>query len=69
VTATVIPFPDRMADREPWVAKTQVAKRYGCSTKTIERWAKAGCPSRMEHGRRVFRLSEVETWLCEREAV
>lgn len=65
MTATVIPFPDRMGEREPYVLKVQVASRYGCSTKTIERWISDGCPSTMKNGKRVLMLSAVEAWLSE----
>lgn len=61
----VIQMPNRMADREPYVTKSQVAKRYQLSTKTIERWIGMGCPSRKVQGKRVLQLSAVDAWLSQ----
>jgi phage terminase Nu1 subunit (DNA packaging protein) len=59
----LIPFP-RRNDWEPWVPKLQTASHYGVSTKTVERWVKRGCPSRMIGNRRHFRLSAVDEFLA-----
>ena len=68
-TAQIIAFPDRMAGREPKVTKRRVAAQYDCSTKTVERWMKDGCPHHREPGRTMFVLSEVEAWYQQRRAV
>jgi hypothetical protein len=73
--AHVLRFPAR-TDFDPELSKRELARMWGCSTKTIERYIDAGytqprglrpLPSfTTPLGRRRFRLSEVEAWRAER---
>jgi predicted DNA-binding transcriptional regulator AlpA len=64
--AVVIPFPTR-TDWEPWLTKKQLSAVLGFGTRWIEYRVRDGMPSRRIGGRCMFRLSEVEEWLKERE--
>ena len=64
-TAQIYHFPTRPLVLEQPRNKRFIANYYGVSTKTVERWMKAGCPHHREPGRTVFRLSEVEAWRAE----
>jgi hypothetical protein len=48
---------------EPWLGKAEVAKHFGCSTRSIEIAMKDGLPYRPMFGRSKFRASEVQAWL------
>jgi hypothetical protein len=63
--ASVIAFP-RVAVREPWLSKRQIADYFGRSTRWVELRVREDMPSKMIGGRRGFRLSEVEAWLDRR---
>lgn len=48
---------------EPWVDEPAIARHFGgVSTRTIRRWRAQGMPSRLNGGRRQYRISECETW-------
>lgn len=67
--SNVVAFPKTSAP-ERWITKRQLAHRWVCSTKTIERLVREGMPSKdpadSPSGRRLFRLSECEAWYAER---
>jgi hypothetical protein len=55
---------------EPYVDARMLARHMGVSPSTVKRWVRTGAPSHtwgMARTRR-FRISEVETWLEQREA-
>lgn len=52
---------------EAWLTRTELARLYGVSERTVARWIVEGCPSQTWGARfRRFRLSEVERWLTQR---
>jgi hypothetical protein len=63
---TVLPL-QAGAVQEPWITKRQLAMHCGVSTRTVERWLRAGCPSTLRASKRVFQLSVVDTWLASKE--
>jgi phage terminase Nu1 subunit (DNA packaging protein) len=71
VTGRLVVFPARERDGrawEPWVDEPTIARHFGAvSTRTIRRWRKQGMPSRMNGGRRQYRISECEAWHDARE--
>jgi hypothetical protein len=48
---------------EPWLSKTEVAKHFSCSTRSVEIAMRDGLPYRQLFGRSKFRASEVQAWL------
>jgi hypothetical protein len=64
--AVVIPFPKR-SDWEPWLTKRQLSCVLGFGTRWIEYRVSEGMPSTRIGGRCMFRLSEVEKWLENRD--
>jgi hypothetical protein len=52
---------------EPWMSKASLARHFGVSTRTVERWVSRGCASRTIAGMRRFRLSDVEEFLGDTE--
>lgn len=52
---------------ERWLKKCTIAGLYDADVSTVEGWVRDGCPSRMVGGVRLFRYSEVDAWLTERE--
>jgi phage terminase Nu1 subunit (DNA packaging protein) len=50
---------------EGWCRKPDVARHFGVSVRTVERWPAAGMPSRKASRSLVlFRPSECETWVA-----
>jgi hypothetical protein len=47
---------------EPWLSKAEIARHFGCSTRSIELAMKDGLPYRPIFGRSKFRVSEVQAW-------
>jgi len=53
---------------ENWLTGPQVAKHYGVVPETVRRWRREGMPSHPRGYRLIlYRLSEVERWLKNRE--
>lgn len=50
---------------EPWIDKRVLASTLGVSKRWVEQRLSEGLPSRLVAGKRVFRLSVVESWLEE----
>ncbi len=48
------------------INKTRLAKILGRSRRWVELQMREGLPSRMEGNQRMFRLSEVRTWMADR---
>lgn len=67
-TAQVLVLPGAWRDCEPWLSKRQIAAHFGRTTRWVELRVREGMPSRMNGGRRGFRLSEVENWMAGRSA-
>ena len=69
MTARVIDFQAARAARqpEPWVSKATVARHFGVTPRTVDRWRKAGMPwmRRYPNSPVKFKLSEVERWYRE----
>lgn len=49
---------------ERWLDKQDIAEHFACGVRWIEARLGEGLPSAMIAGRRKFKLSEVEDWLC-----
>jgi hypothetical protein len=66
MTGRVVLFPQRERGGrtwEPWVDETTIARHFGgVSTRTIRRWRAQGMPSRLNGGRRQYRVGECEAW-------
>ena len=62
------PFiPQRTA--EPWLKKRQAASHIGVSTRLVEmRQVSDGLPMHRVHGLCLYRASELDAWLAERDA-
>jgi hypothetical protein len=58
----VLRFPSP-GDHEPWVTKEQVARHFGVSLKTVERWTSEGMPCLRASSRTVrYRIRACEEW-------
>jgi len=59
----ILRFP-RLAEREPWITKAQLAAHLQVHEKSIERRVASGMPC-LHVGKRAvrFRISECEAWL------
>ena len=62
-----------MSDDTIFLTRRQQARRYGVSTRTIDRWAdddNLGLPAEIDiAGRKYRKLSELETWERARAAI
>lgn len=50
---------------QPWRSKRDVAAYYGVSTRTVERWVRAGLNARRVGGVLRFRFDDVERFIDE----
>lgn len=48
---------------EPWVDKAGIAEFFACSVSQIEKWTRAGMPSRIIAGRRKYKASLCDPWV------
>lgn len=67
MTGQVVQFPSPTT-WEPWVDARAVARHFGVSQRTVERWQHAGAPSRLVGASRRYRLSAIDAWLGGRAA-
>ena len=48
---------------EPYVAQGQIARHFGVSVRTVQRWqVRAGFPVEYRFGRPRYKLSAIEAW-------